>query len=70
MYDCREPTACTNPRPLVSGKISAKSDIFGRDPDTKMTVLADMAGRTPQFGLETMRVGGGQGMAMVLERLS
>ncbi|HEY3603733.1 MAG TPA: acetyl-CoA C-acetyltransferase [Sporichthyaceae bacterium] len=34
------------------------------------TLLNGLAARDGQFGLETMCVGGGQGMAMVLERLS
>ena len=34
------------------------------------TLLNGLAARDAQFGLETMCVGGGQGMAMIVERLS
>ena len=34
------------------------------------TLINALQSRDKQFGLETMCVGGGQGMAMVLERLS
>jgi acetyl-CoA C-acetyltransferase len=34
------------------------------------TLLNGLQTRDGQFGLETMCVGGGQGMAMILERLS
>jgi acetyl-CoA C-acetyltransferase len=34
------------------------------------TLLNNLRAHDKQFGLETMCVGGGQGMAMVLERLS
>ena len=34
------------------------------------TLLNGLRSRDSEFGLETMCVGGGQGMAMILERLS
>jgi acetyl-CoA C-acetyltransferase len=34
------------------------------------TLLNGLRSRDAQFGLETMCVGGGQGMAIILERLS
>jgi acetyl-CoA C-acetyltransferase len=34
------------------------------------TLLNSLQSRDAQFGLETMCVGGGQGMAMVIERLA
>ena len=34
------------------------------------TLLNSLAWHDKQFGLETMCVGGGQGMAMIVERLS
>jgi acetyl-CoA C-acetyltransferase len=34
------------------------------------TLLNNLSSHDGQFGLETMCVGGGQGMAMILERLS
>ena len=34
------------------------------------TLLNGLESRDAQFGLETMCVGGGQGMAIVVERLS
>jgi acetyl-CoA C-acetyltransferase len=34
------------------------------------SLLNNLTAHDKQFGLETMCVGGGQGMAMVLERLS
>jgi acetyl-CoA C-acetyltransferase len=33
------------------------------------TLINSLASRDKQFGLETMCVGGGQGMAMIIERL-
>jgi acetyl-CoA acetyltransferase len=39
-------------------------------PDDLTAVIITAAFHDKQFGLETMCVGGGQGMALVLERLS
>jgi acetyl-CoA C-acetyltransferase len=55
----------------VHGGAIALGHPFGSTGARIMTTLLNaMQIRDAQFGLETMCVGGGQGMAIVLERLS
>ncbi|CUR55533.1 putative thiolase [metagenome] len=55
----------------VNGGAIALGHPFGSTGARITTTLVNLLqGRDKQFGLETMCVGGGQGMAMVLERLS
>jgi acetyl-CoA C-acetyltransferase len=55
----------------VHGGAIALGHPFGSTGARIMTTLINgMQARDAQFGLETMCVGGGQGMAIILERLS
>jgi acetyl-CoA C-acetyltransferase len=55
----------------VHGGAIALGHPFGSTGARIMTTLINgMQARDAQFGLETMCVGGGQGMAIILERLA
>ena len=57
------PAYAAQPRPVAPTVVRA-------GPGATTTLINNLQTHDKQFGLETMCVGGGQGMALIIERLS
>ena len=67
----RNPDASSRERFVIEARAIALGHPFGSTgARITTTLLNGMQERDAQFGLETMCVGGGQGMAIIYERLS